>query len=148
MAGINKVILVGNLGKDPEVRTLESGAVVAKFPLATTESYRNKNGERVETTEWHNIVIWRGLAEIAEKYLRKGSRVFVEGKIRTRSWEDKDGNKKYITEIEADNMMMLDTKSTSSRPEENTGSGGGMNSSFQETNSPVQEPGIDDDLPF
>lgn len=108
MAGINKVILVGNLGKDPEIRSLENGVSVAKFPLATSESYKNRNGERVETTEWHNIVMWRGLAEIAEKYLKKGSRVYIEGKIRTRSYDDKDGIKKYITEIEADNMLMLD----------------------------------------
>lgn len=111
MAGINKVILVGNLGKDPEIRSLENGVSVAKFPLATSESYKNRNGERVETTEWHNIVMWRGLAEIAEKYLKKGSRVYIEGKIRTRSYDDKDGIKKYITEIEADNMLMLDGRS-------------------------------------
>jgi len=108
MAGINKVILLGNLGKDPEIRSLENGASVAKFPLATSETYKNRNGERVETTEWHNVVMWRGLAEIAEKYLKKGSKVYIEGKIRTRSYDDKDGNKKYITEIEADNMLMLD----------------------------------------
>lgn len=111
MAGINKVILVGNLGKDPEIRSLENGVSVAKFPLATSESYKNRNGERVETTEWHNIVMWRGLAEIAEKFLKKGSRVYIEGKIRTRSYDDKDGIKKYITEIEADNLLMLDGRS-------------------------------------
>ncbi|MCX7744706.1 MAG: single-stranded DNA-binding protein [Flavobacteriales bacterium] len=111
MAGINKVILLGNLGKDPEIRSLENGTMVAKFPLATSETYKNRNGEKVETTEWHNIVMWRGLAEIAEKYLRKGSKIYIEGKIRTRSYDDKDGNKKYITEIEADNMLMLDGRS-------------------------------------
>ena len=110
MAGINKVILLGNLGKDPEVRNLENGSIVAKFPLATSETYKNKNGEKIETTEWHNIVLWRGLAEIAEKFLRKGSKVYIEGKIRTRSYDDKDGNKKYITEIEGDNLLMLDGK--------------------------------------
>ncbi len=107
MAGVNKVLLIGNLGKDPEVRTLESGAKVANFPLATTESYKNKNGERVDTTEWHNIVLWRGLADVAENYLKKGNQIFVEGKIKTRSWEDKEGNKRYTTEILADNMTML-----------------------------------------
>ncbi len=114
MAGVNKVILVGNLGKDPEVRHLESGAVVANFPLATSESYKDrKTGERITQTEWHNIVIWRGLAEVAEKYLKKGSSVYVEGKLRTRSWDDKEGNKRYTTEIVADNMTMLGGKSDS-----------------------------------
>ena len=107
MAGVNKVILIGNLGKDPEVRHLENGATVANFPLATTESYKNKEGQKVENTEWHNIVLWRGLADIAEKYLRKGQTVYIEGKLKTRSWEDKDGNKRYTTEIVADNMTML-----------------------------------------
>jgi len=137
------VILLGNLGKDPEVRTLENGTSVAKFPLATTESYKNRNGEKVETTEWHNIVLWRGLAEIAEKYLRKGSRVFIEGKIRSRSWEDKDGNKKYITEIEADNLMMLDTRG--SRQDESTNPG---TSSYQENTGGSSNAPDADDLPF
>lgn len=110
MSGINKVILVGNLGKDPEVRHLEGGAVVAKFPLATSESYKTKDGQRVDQTEWHNVVMWRGLAESAEKFLRKGSLVYVEGKIRTRSWDDKDGNKRFATEIIADTMTMLGSK--------------------------------------
>lgn len=107
MAGINKVILIGNLGKDPEVRNLESGAKVANFTLATSETYKNRDGQKVTQTEWHNIVLWRGLAEIAEKYLRKGNQVFIEGKIRSRSWDDKDGNKRYITEIMGDNLTML-----------------------------------------
>ncbi|MFM7766706.1 MAG: single-stranded DNA-binding protein [Bacteroidota bacterium] len=110
MSGINKVILVGNLGKDPEVRHLEGGAVVAKFPLATSESYKTKDGQRVDQTEWHNVVMWRGLAESAEKFLRKGSLVYIEGKIRTRSWDDKDGNKRHATEIVADTMTMLGAK--------------------------------------
>ena len=107
MAGINKVILIGNLGKDPEVRYLDSGVAVANIALATTENYKNKEGERVSQTEWHDIVLWRGLAEIAEKYLKKGSSVYIEGKIRTRKWEDKDGNNRYRTEILANNMTML-----------------------------------------
>jgi single-strand DNA-binding protein len=107
MAGINKVILIGNLGKDPEVRHLENGATVANFTLATTESYKNKDGNKVEQTEWHNIVLWRGLAELAEKYLRKGQSIYIEGKIRTRSWEDKEGSKRYTTEIIGDHMTML-----------------------------------------
>jgi single-strand DNA-binding protein len=107
MAGVNKVILIGNLGKDPEVKYLDSGVAVANFSLATTENYRNKEGEKVSQTEWHNIVLWRGLAEIAEKWLKKGSSVYIEGKIRTRRWEDKDGNARYTTEILGENMTML-----------------------------------------
>jgi single-strand DNA-binding protein len=110
MAGVNKVILVGNLGKDPEVRYLEGGTAVANFSLATTESYKDKQGNRIEQTEWHNIVVWRGLAEVAEKYLKKGSQVYVEGKLRTRSYDDKDGVKRYSTEIVAENMTMLGGK--------------------------------------
>ncbi|RLD37928.1 MAG: single-stranded DNA-binding protein [Bacteroidetes bacterium] len=110
MAGINKVILVGNLGKDPEVRTLENGAKVANFTLATSETYKNKEGQRVTTTEWHNIVLWRGLADIAERFLRKGNQVYIEGKIKSRTWDDKDGNKRYITEILGDNLTMLGSK--------------------------------------
>ena len=113
MAGVNKVILIGNLGKDPEVRYLDSGVAVANFSLATTENYKNKEGERVSQTEWHNIVLWRGLAEVAEKWLKKGSSVYVEGKIRNRKWEDKEGNTRYTTEILGDNMTMLGRKSSS-----------------------------------
>lgn len=107
---VNKVILVGNVGADPEVRYLEGGVAVANLRLATTERYRNKNGENVDQTEWHNIVLWRGLAEIVEKYVRKGMRLYIEGRIRTRSWDDQNGNKRYTTEIWADNMQMLSYK--------------------------------------
>lgn len=107
---VNKVILVGNVGKDPEVHFIESNVAVARFPLATSETYRSKDGERVTTTEWHNIVLWRGLAEVADKFVKKGSQLFIEGKIRTRSYDDRDGNKRYITEIIADNMQMLGKK--------------------------------------
>ena len=134
MAGVNKVILVGNLGKDPEVKYLDSGVAVANFSLATTENYKNKEGEKVSQTEWHNIVLWRGLAEVAEKYLKKGANVYVEGKIKTRKWEDKDGNTRYNTEILADNMTML-----------------GGKKDFQENPiNPPQETSSDkaDDLPF
>ena len=110
MAGVNKVILVGNLGKDPEVRYLDSGVAVANFSLATTENYKNKQGERVSQTEWHNIVLWRGLAEVAEKYLKKGSSIYIEGRIRTRKWEDDGGKIRYNTEILGDNMTMLGGK--------------------------------------
>lgn len=107
MSGVNKVILIGNLGKDPEVRSIEGGAKVATFPLATNEVYKGRDGNKVEQTEWHNIVVWRALAELAEKYLRKGSQIYLEGKIKTRSWDDKEGNKRYITEIVGDNMTFL-----------------------------------------
>ncbi|MBK9146257.1 MAG: single-stranded DNA-binding protein [Flavobacteriales bacterium] len=109
MSGVNKVILIGNLGADPEVRHLQNGAAVANFRIATSETYKDKTtGEKREQTEWHSIVAWRGLAEIVEKYLRKGSKVYVEGKLRTRQWQDKDGNTRYTTEIHADEMNMLD----------------------------------------
>jgi len=109
MSGVNKVILVGHVGKDPEVRYLEGGVAVARFPLATSESYKNKNGERVEQTEWHNVTMWRQLAEIVEKYVRKGQLLYIEGKIRTRSVGE-EGNKKYFTDIIADQMTMLGAK--------------------------------------
>ena len=110
MSGINKVILVGHLGKDPEVRHLEGNVTVASFPLATSETY-NKDGRKIEQTEWHNIVMWRGLADVASKYLQKGKLVYIEGKLRTRCFEDKEGHKKYTTEIVAENFTMLGRKS-------------------------------------
>ena len=109
MPGINKVILVGHLGKDPEARTLEGGVSVVSFPLATSESF-NKDGRKVEQTEWHNIVMWRGLADVAAKYLQKGKLVYIEGKLRTRSFEDKEGIKKYTTEVVAENFTLLGRK--------------------------------------
>jgi single-strand DNA-binding protein len=109
MSGINKVILVGHLGKDPEVRQLEGGVSVASFPLATSETF-NKDGKKVEQTEWHNIVLWRSLADVAAKFLQKGKLVYIEGKLRTRSFEDKEGVKKYTTEVVAENFTMLGRK--------------------------------------
>ncbi|MCL2097217.1 MAG: single-stranded DNA-binding protein [Bacteroidales bacterium] len=108
---LNKAMLIGNLGKDPEVRHLESGVPVVTIPLATTERYKDRNGEVKEQTEWHNVVLWRSWAEFAEKYLRKGMQIYVEGKIRSRSWEDQSGQKRYITEIVADVVRMLGRKS-------------------------------------
>jgi len=104
---VNKVILVGNVGKDPETRYLDDQTAISKFPLATSENYKNRSGERVSTTEWHNIVLWRGLAQIAEKYVKKGTQLYIEGRIKTRSYDDTDGNKKYITEIVGDQMQLL-----------------------------------------
>ena len=103
----NKVQLIGNLGKDPEIKTIESGKKVAHFTMATNEIYKNARGEKVEETQWHNIVAWGGLAEIAEKYLNKGSEVLIEGKITNRSYTDKEGEKKYICEIQANELLML-----------------------------------------
>ena len=110
MRGVNRVILIGNLGKDPEVQHLEGNIAVAKFPLATTETHKDKNGNLVSQTEWHTIVLWRGLAELALKYLHKGSLVYIEGRLRTRNLEDKDKNKRSITEIVGDNLVMLDKR--------------------------------------
>jgi len=112
MSGVNKVILIGNLGKDPEVRYLDGGVAVANFPLATTEVHKNRAGEKVESTEWHNVVLWRGLAEVAEKLLKKGMQVYIEGRLRTRSWEDKDGSKKRATEVVGENLTILSRKNT------------------------------------
>ncbi len=150
MAGINKVILVGNLGKDPEVRHLEGGSAVANFTLATSENYTDKNGQRVTQTEWHNVVLWRRQAEIAEKYLSKGRQVYIEGKLRTRSWTDRDGNTRYTTEVVGDVLQLL-----GSRPEEsasNDSSEAQVTHSAPEEKkvaSPSLEPqGPEDDLPF
>ena len=104
---VNKVILVGNLGKDPELRYTPAGAAVVTFSIATTERYKDREGNRQEKTEWHNIVAWRQLAEICGKFLHKGKQVYIEGKIQTRSYDDRDGNKRYITEVVADQMQML-----------------------------------------
>ncbi len=144
MAGVNKVILVGNLGKDPEVRHLDNGRAVANFSLATSETYKNKQGERVTNTEWHNVVLWTPLAEIAERFLKKGGQVYIEGKLTTRSWDDQDGNKRYTTEVVGREMTLL-----GSRPE--GGSGAPQSSPANPaTESPVSSIPEDDtdDLPF
>ncbi|MBP1630440.1 MAG: Single-stranded DNA-binding protein [Bacteroidetes bacterium] len=106
MAGVNRVILIGNLGKDPDTIVFD-GVKKATFPLATTETYKNKEGQKMEQTEWHNIVCWRGLAEVAEKFLKKGMQVYIEGKLRNRKWEDKEGNNRHSVEIVAENFMIL-----------------------------------------
>lgn len=107
MAGVNKVILIGNLGADPEIRTLESGAMVANFNIATTEYYTNKKGERVDQTEWHRIELWEGLARVAQQHLRKGNQVFIEGRLRTENWTDKEGNSRSRVTVRATNLVML-----------------------------------------
>ena len=111
MTGVNKVILVGNVGKLPDVVTFPSDGATpvkkASFPLATTEYRRNRENERIEITEWHNIVCWRGLADVAERILTKGSQIYVEGRLQSRTWEDKEGNKRHVTEVVADNLLLL-----------------------------------------
>ncbi|MEN8117124.1 MAG: single-stranded DNA-binding protein [Bacteroidota bacterium] len=145
---VNKVILVGNVGKDPEIRHLDSGVAVASFSLATSETYTAKNGDRVTSTEWHNIVVWRGLADVAEKYVVKGMQLYIEGRIRTRSYDDKEGNKRYITEINGDVMQMLGKKSDNQSENRSSDSQGTQSNQSSEVNEPeVEEPG-DDDLPF
>lgn len=141
---INKVILVGNVGKDPEIRHIPNGTAVAQFSLATSETYKDKNGAKTTQTEWHNIVLWRGLAEVAEKYVKKGDALYIEGKIRSRSYDDKEGNKRYTTEIIGDTMQMLGRKQSgessstpTSNPQENY------------TENTANEPPLaPDDLPF
>jgi single-strand DNA-binding protein len=103
-------MLIGNLGKDPDIQHLEGNIAVAKFSLATTETFKDRSGRLVSQTEWHTIVLWRGLAELAQKYLHRGSLVYIEGRLRTRSWEDKDGHKKFATEIVGDNLIMLEKR--------------------------------------
>jgi single-strand DNA-binding protein len=122
MKGINKVILIGNTGKEPEYKTLQDGTPVAKLTIATTESYRLKNGETQTKTEWHSIIVWRGLATLASQYVHKGSLLYVEGKLRNRNYEDKEGQKKYVTEIVADQVVLLDkkTKIEASETEDNS----------------------------
>jgi single-strand DNA-binding protein len=112
MAGVNKVILVGNLGKDPEVRHTPQGMAVGNFPLATSESWNDKSGQKQERTEWHRIVVWGKLAELCQRYLTKGRKAYVEGKLQTRAWDDKDGNKRYTTEIVATTVQFLDSASS------------------------------------
>lgn len=110
MRGVNRVMLIGNLGKDPDIQFLEGNIAVAKFPLATTETFKDRTGKLISQTEWHTVVLWRGLAELAQKYLHKGSLVYIEGRLRTRSWEDKEGNRKFATEVVGDNLIMLDKR--------------------------------------
>ena len=143
MLGVNKVILVGHLGKDPEIKYLEGNIAKVSFSLATSESYKDKNGNKNEQTEWHNVVLWRGLADIAAKYLHKGDQVYIEGKLRTRSWE-KEGVTRYTTEIVGDNMTLLGSRSG--------GGGGERAASPQYSQSAGEDKGVPDsstdDLPF
>lgn len=160
--GVNKVILIGNLGGDPEVRYTPNGAAVANVSLATNESWTDRNGERQERTEWHRLVLWRKLAEIAGQYLRKGSKVFVEGRLQTSSWDDQSGQKRYTTEVVVNDMQMLDGRGEGGGPggppppggPSDGGAPGGDVPSTGEAGGPQggaggpQSPAEDDDLPF
>ncbi|MBD0331864.1 MAG: single-stranded DNA-binding protein [Chitinophagaceae bacterium] len=144
MRGVNRVMLIGNLGKDPDVQFLEGNIAVAKFPLATTETFKDRSGKLVSQTEWHTVVLWRGLAELAQKYLHKGSLVYIEGRLRTRSWEDKEANRKFATEVVGDNLIMLDKRTDVS------GGGGQAFGGAEGINPSETPPPIDDtqDLSF
>lgn len=137
---VNKVTLIGRLGKDPEIRTLESGTNIAKFSIATDESYRDKNGEWQTITEWHNIIMWRDLAERAEKQLKKGYLIYIDGKLTNRSWQDENGNTKYITEVRANTFRLLRSEFSGERPA-NTTTG-------TTTAAPTAAADTSDDLPF
>jgi single-strand DNA-binding protein len=141
MAGVNKVILLGNLGKDPEVRNLERGAKVASFPLATNRVYKGQDGQKVEETEWHNVVLWGALADLAEKFLSKGRQVFIEGRIRTRNWEDKEGVKRYTTEIVGENMTFVGGREIGETPTPS-------DNEYQKDAAEAEQSAEDDDLPF
>jgi len=154
MRGVNRVMLIGNLGKDPDVQYLEGNIAVAKFSLATTETFKDRAGKLISQTEWHTVVLWRGLAELAQKYLHKGSLVYIEGRLRTRSWEDKEGNKKFATEVVGDNLIMLDKRTDGpANPMSNPTSFGpihhhneGMEGLGGSDAAPLGEPS--EDLPF
>lgn len=149
MAGtVNKVILIGNLGKDPEVRHLENGTTVANFSIATSESYTDKtSGQKIENTDWHDIVVWRGLATIVEKYLKKGHKVYIEGKLKKRSWQDKEGNTRYATEVIADELTILSKPDAKpSDPQKNPYDSTGTPSAPSKVDDIIQND--KDDLPF
>ncbi|MES2760597.1 MAG: single-stranded DNA-binding protein [Bacteroidota bacterium] len=140
MAGVNKVILVGNLGKDPELKYLEGNIARANFSIATSEYHKDKSGNKVEQTEWHNIVVWRSMAESAEKLLKKGTQIYLEGKLQTRQWIDKDGNKRNITEVVGESFLVLQRK------ENNTGTN--PNPTEDNSNVNFDDLGKKDSLPF
>lgn len=142
---VNKVILVGHVGQDPEVRYLDNNTPVCTLRLATSDVYKNKNGERVTTTEWHSVVLWRGLAEVADKYVKKGSQIYIEGKLRTRSWDDKDKNKRYTTEIVADVMQLLGKKADDAGSAAPNHVSSDQNSTDRAS---MEEPDLTNDLPF
>ena len=141
-------MLIGNLGRDPDLQYLEGNIAVAKFPLATTETFKDKNGNLVSQTEWHTVVLWRGLAELAQKYLHKGSLIFIEGRLRTRTWEDKDKNRRFSTEIVGDNLVMLDKRKDNNHGEYNSGSNEESNDYSCHDNDYNKDKNESSDLPF
>ena len=141
--GINKVILIGNLGKDPEVQTFENGVKKANLSLATTETFKNREGNKEQRTEWHRVVLWRRLAEIAEEYLHKGNQIYIEGRLRTRKWDDKDGNTRYTTEVEGQSMTML-----GGRPSENNSVTAPVDKEVVKEDIDTDTETPEDDLPF
>lgn len=146
---VNKVILLGRLGRDPEIRNLENGATVANFSMATSEVFYDRNKQKQERTEWHRIVMWRRNAEVAEKYLKKGDLIYVEGKLRNRSFEDKDKNKRYITEIEVDHFQMLSPRSENKAGGNEYGGAAAPESKAAPTpQTPADPADMEDDLPF
>jgi single-strand DNA-binding protein len=145
MRGVNRVMLIGNLGKDPDIQFLEGNIGVAKFPLATTETFKDRSGKLVSQTEWHTVVLWRGLAELAQKYLHKGSLVYIEGRLRTRSWEDKEGNRKFATEVVGDNLIMLDKRADGGGQHGSMPQEGGIEG-ISSADAPMPEPSPD--IPF
>jgi single-strand DNA-binding protein len=140
-------MLIGNLGKDPDVQVLEGNIAVAKFPLATTETFKDRSGKLISQTEWHTVVLWRGLADLAQKYLHKGSLVYIEGRLRTRSWEDKEGSKKFSTEVVGDNLIMLDKRADGTHPNVPGTSHHGSVEGFTNGDLPPGDE-IGQDLPF
>jgi single-strand DNA-binding protein len=144
MAGVNKVILIGNLGADPEIRNLENGVKVATINLATSEFFKDRNGERQTHTEWHRIVLWRGLAEVVENYLKKGSQVYIEGRLRSRSYEDQDGKTRYVTEIEARELTMLGRKENDGNEQSSSSANVSKKDSAKDQTEDIKN----DDLPF
>jgi single-strand DNA-binding protein len=150
MASVNKVILVGNLGKDPEVRYMPSGEAITNITVATTDTWKDKNGEKQERTEWHRIAFFGKLAEIAGEYLKKGSQVYLEGRLQTRKWQDKDGNDRYTTEIVADRMQMLGSRGGSNSFEvvEKEGGSGASPAKSKPAKSGGEFDDIEDDIPF
>ncbi|MCP4004015.1 MAG: single-stranded DNA-binding protein [bacterium] len=146
MAAINKVILVGNLGRDPELRYTQQGTAVANFTVATTEKYKNKSGENQEKTEWHKIVAWDRLAEICGEYLAKGKQVYIEGKLQTREWEDKEGNKRWTTEIVARDLQMLGRRGDSGGGDYRPAQGGASSSGADPMSGSAGA--SDDEIPF
>ena len=140
MSSLNKVMLIGRLGKDPEVKFTSSGTAVCNFSLATSETFKDKSGEKQEKTEWHNVQLWQKLAEIAGEYLIKGSLVYIEGRLQTRKWQDKDGNDRYTTEIVGERMQMLGSKGDSGRSDRTAS--GSQPSGYENSSMP------DDDVPF